>query len=182
MKTGWLTTAIVLSVAPALVSAQPQQASSASVASETSEASKTDNLREKPFIDGRIISAVKAGQRVDIQKRDGSWYFVKTGTKTGWLPMLSVRRTKPVTVATKGSTVQTGRSSTGTIVSTTGVRGFNEETLKAAPFSDSAVAAMEKFRVPVAAQVVAFANAVGVTPQAVPALAVSSPVLNGGRK
>lgn len=146
-------------------------------------AGKNDNLREKPFTDAKIITAIKSGQSVDVQKREGSWYFVKVGKLTGWLPMLSVRRTKTAPAATIGNTVQTGRSSTGAIVNTTGVRGLNEETLKAASFSEEAAASTEKFRVPTAAaDAAAFAAAGGLAAQAVPTLAVKSTSPIGGKK
>ena len=150
-------------------------------AAETAQAGKNDNLREKPFTDGKILLSIKAGQNVDIQKREGSWYFVKVGKTTGWVPMLSVRRAKPAAVATKGSTVQTGRSSTGTIVNTTGVRGLNEETLKTASFSEEAVASAEKNRVS-AGEATAFAAAGGIVTQSVPSLAIPSSVPIGGKK
>lgn len=154
---------------------------SAGTNAEQQQAGKNDNLREKPFIDGKIILAVKSGQSIDVQKREGSWYFVKVGKLTGWLPMLSVRRTKSAPAATTG-TVQTGRSSSGAIVNTTGVRGLNEETLKAASFSEEAVASAEKFRILAAADAAAFSAAGGLTAQAVPTLAVKSTYPIGGKK
>jgi uncharacterized protein YgiM (DUF1202 family) len=151
-------------------------------AAELQQANKNDNLREKPFVDGKILLAIKSGQTVAIQKREGSWYFVMVGKTTGWLPMLSVRRTKPAAVAAKGSTVQTGRSSTGTIVNTTGVRGLNEETLKTASFSEEAVSFAEKYRVLSAADVAAFAVAGGLAAQAVPTLTIKPSTPIGGKK
>jgi uncharacterized protein YgiM (DUF1202 family) len=148
---------------------------------EPAKVSKKDVLREKPFIDAKTVLSVKQGQAVDIQKREGSWYFVKALNKTGWVPMLSVHRTQQAAAATSGSLTKTatGRSATGGVVSTTGVRGLNEETLKNAAFSDSAVAAAEKYRVSSAAAA-AFAKAGGLQAHAVPSLATPLPI--GGKK
>jgi len=142
---------------------------------------KNDNVREKPFIDGKVVIVVKTGQAVDVQKREGSWYFVKVGTKTGWLPMLSVRRTKAA--APVAASRQTGRSSTGSVVNTTGVRGLSEQTLTTAVFSDSAVAAAEKNRV-LPNDAAVFAAAAGITVQAVPTLFIppKTPSIPGGVK
>lgn len=148
---------------------------------ETAQAAKIDNVRDKPFTDGKIITALKKGQTVDIQKREGSWYFVKVGTRTGWVPMMSIHRTTPASAAARGSlsTVATGRSSTGGVVSTTGVRGINEENLKKAVFSDSAVVTAEKYRVPTDSAA-AFARQAGLQAHAVPPL--SAPASTGGKK
>ena len=131
---------------------------------------KSDNLREKPFIDSKAIMLLKKGQTVDIQKREGSWYLLKVRTITGWAPMLSVHRSQPSTVKTGTlSQVSTGRSSTGGVVSTTGVRGLNEENLKTATFSEETVARSEKFRV-TSTGIVAFVSEGGLVKQDIPTL------------
>jgi uncharacterized protein YgiM (DUF1202 family) len=136
--------------------------------------SKNDKLRIKPFIDSKIVSELKAGQKVDIQKRQGSWYFIALGKTTGWTPMLSVHRTTPAATATTGSvaTTATGRSATGKITTTTGVRGLNEDTLSTATFSEEAVAAVEQHRI-TSADAAAFAAAGDVQLQIVPPLVSS---------
>ena len=151
------------------------------IGSEPAQTSKNDNLRQKPFSDAKIVIALKNGQNVDIQKREGSWYFVKSGAKTGWVPMLSIHRTQKAATATAGSlsTVSTGRSSAGGVVSTTGVRGINEETLKKAEFSESAVAAVEKYRV-LKTDAAAFAEAAGLKARTVPSLSSTTSV--GGKQ
>lgn len=111
---------------------------------------KNESLREKPFIDGKIVIPLKQGQNIDIQKREGSWYFVVSQTKKGWVPMLSIRKTKPFQNTSKGTVVavNTGRASSGgSVVNTTGIRGFQAQDLKSATFNDSAITAVEKFRV-----------------------------------
>lgn len=147
---------------------------------EPAQISKNDNLRIKPFIDAKVVLALKKGQAIDIQKRQGSWYFITAGKTTGWAPMLSVHRTAPAATATKGSvaTVATGRSSTGSIVNTTGIRGLNEENLVAATFSEEAAAAMDKNHVTIA-EAEAFMAAGALKPQTVPSLVI--PTSAGGK-
>jgi hypothetical protein len=151
------------------------------VDAEPGSATKNDNLRAKPFIDGKIVAPLKKGAVLDIQKREGSWYFVKAGAKTGYVPMLSVHRTQPAAAVTKGSLSSTasGRSATGGVVSTTGVRGISEENLKSAAFSDSAIAAAEKYRVSLA-DADSFARAGGLKARSVPSL--STTAQKGGNK
>ncbi len=168
MKRAWCMVAVLFSICVATF-AEPAQIS------------KNDKLRLKPFIDAKIVLALAKGQKVDIQKRQGSWYFIAVGKTTGWAPMLSVHRTTPAATATKGSasTVATGRSSTGAVVATTGVRGLNEDSLNTAAFSEEAVAAVEKNRV-AAADAAAFAAAGAMQPKSVPSLVMSKS--KGGKK
>lgn len=116
---------------------------------EPAKVSKADNLYEKPFTDAKVLNKLAAGQQVDIQKRQGSWYQVKAAGKSGWVRMLSVRRTTAAAAVSAGSLSQvaTGRAGTGKIVTTTGVRGLGEETLKETAFNEEAIAAAERFRV-----------------------------------
>ncbi len=133
--------------------------------------SKADNLYEKPFIDAKVVIRLPARQVVDLQKRQGAWYQIKADGRIGWVRMLSVRRTAPATVASSGSLTQvaTGRAGTGQIVSTTGVRGLEEERLQEASFSEAAVAAAERMRVDAAVAGRA-AQEAGLAPRQVPAL------------
>lgn len=138
--------------------------------------SKADNLYEKPFTDARVLGKLTAGQEVDIQKRDGAWYQLRAAGKLGWARLLSVRRTAAATAASAGSVTQvaTGRAGTGKIVATTGVRGLGEEALREAAFSETAIAAAERFRVTpdAAAQL---AREQGLAPRQVPPLPAPSP-------
>jgi hypothetical protein len=148
---------------------------------EPAKVSKVDKLREKPFIDGKVVLTLTVGQAVDIQKRQGSWYFVKVLNKTGWVPMLSVHRTQQAATVSSGSLTNTatGRSSSGGVVSTTGVRGLNEDNLKTASYSEEAVTTAEKNRV-ARDKTAAFASAGGLAAQTVPALC-AQPAKGGAR-
>jgi uncharacterized protein YgiM (DUF1202 family) len=142
---------------------------------------KNDKLRAKPFTDAMVVQTLQAGQAVDIQQRQGSWYFIKIAGKTGWAPMLSIRRSQQAAVASAGSLSQTatGRSSGSGIVSTTGVRGLNEEDLKTAAYSENAVASAEKHRV-ARDSAIAFSAAGALAAQKVPPLS-TSPATGGAQ-
>lgn len=133
--------------------------------------SRSDRFLEKPFSDAKVLGQLTTGQAVDIIKREGAWYQVKNAGKSGWVRMLSVRRTAAAAGASAGSLAQvaTGRAGTGKIVSTTGVRGLGEESLQEAPFSESAIAAAERFRVS-AADAGRFAGEAGLAPRRIPSL------------
>lgn len=140
-------------------------------AAEPAQMSRNDSLRLKPFADAKIVAPLKVGQSVDIQKREGAWYLLTVGKSSGWVPMLSVRRTATAATASAGSLSQTasGRAATGKVVATTGVRGLGEESLKEAAFSESAITAAEKYRVTVK-EAGKFAAAGGLKPRSVPTL------------
>lgn len=98
---------------------------------------KADELKAEPFRDAKTIKALAAGEQLGIVGKEGGWLNVKAGKATGWVKMLSVQQG----AAKKGANdtsgllaLSSGRASTGKIVATTGVRGLNEEELKAAKF------------------------------------------------
>lgn len=124
-------------------------AGSVAIAAETGTLTRAETLRIKPFADAKAVVQAKAGAKVDIVTRNGGWYQVKSAGKTGWVRMLSVRRS----AATSGSSiaglagVASGRTGTGTVTTTTGVRGLDTEELKAATFDEAQVARAESYRV-----------------------------------
>jgi hypothetical protein len=144
-------------------------------AAEPARMGKSDSLREKPFGDARVVGKLAAGQTVEIRKREGGWYQVAAGGKSGWVRMLSVRRTTAAAAVSAGSLSQvaSGRAGTGKIVATTGVRGLSEESLREAAFSEAAVAAAERYRVGTT-EADRFAREGGLRPRQVPALPVPS--------
>lgn len=111
--------------------------------------SRADSLREKPFADARVLAPLPAGSTVSILTRNGGWYQVKAGAKTGWVRMLSVRRV----MGSGGSDlaglarVASGRAGTGTVTTTTGVRGLDSEDLATATFNEAQVEKAEGYRV-----------------------------------
>ena len=103
---------------------------------------KVDELRAEPFRDAKSVGALAAGDKVEIIKKDGGWLQIKSDKGSGWVRMLSVRR-GDARKTTAGSEVAglaglaSGRAGTGKVVATTGIRGLNEEELKAAKYNEA---------------------------------------------
>ncbi|GAB4127691.1 MAG: hypothetical protein Fur0040_10600 [Sideroxydans sp.] len=118
-------------------------------AGEAATMGKADALRAEPYLDAKSIKTLAAGETLQIVGRQGGWYRVKAGTVQGWVRMLSVRKgsTQKGSAATGLLALAAGRGATGKVVATTGVRGLNEEELKAAVFDEAEVARAEDYAV-----------------------------------
>lgn len=114
-------------------------------AAESGTALKDDTLRKEPYADAKATGSLKRNTKVDILAKKGAWLQVKSGSATGWVRLLSVKRgaasTSSETAGVLG--LASGRAGTGKVVSTTGVRGLNEEDLKSAKFSEEEVKQLE---------------------------------------
>ncbi|HSI43308.1 MAG TPA: SH3 domain-containing protein [Methylotenera sp.] len=115
-------------------------------AAEIGSALKTDNIRNEPYADAKVVGTFTRGESVDILKKQGAWLQVKTKKSTGWVRLLSVKRGAASSSGNQISGVlaaANGRAGTGQVVSTTGVRGLSNEDLKAAKFNETEIKAME---------------------------------------
>lgn len=117
-------------------------------AAESGTALKADTLRAEPFADAKEVTALAAGDKVEILKKNGGWLQVKSVRGSGWVRMLSIRKGE----ARKGSgdaagllALASGRAGTGKVVATTGIRGLNEEELKSAKFNEPELKLAESF-------------------------------------
>lgn len=110
---------------------------------------RAETLRSKPFADAAAVVQATSGAKVEIVTRNGGWYQVKTAGKTGWVRMLSVRRTAAATGSSVAGIagVVSGRTGTGKVTTTTGVRGLEAEELKTAAFNAEQIAKVEQYRV-----------------------------------
>ena len=120
------------------------------VAAESGKLRKADVLKAEPFRDAKTISALAAGDKVDILKRQGGWLQVKSSKGSGWVRMLSVRTGEASKSSGAGDAagllgLASGRAGTGKVVATTGIRGLNEEQLKAAKYSESELKLSDSF-------------------------------------
>ena len=119
-------------------------------AAQTATVTRSAELRSTPFGTSKTLQTLPAGAKVDVIKRVGGWYQVKTGSAEGWVRMWLVRFSAPAggfggdSVAVLGS----GRSGSTYTTATTGVRGLSEEEIKNAKPNPAAVAALEKLAVP----------------------------------
>jgi hypothetical protein len=123
---------------------------SAAMAAETGTALKADTIRAEPFGDAKAVATLAKDDKVDILKKDGGWLQVKSAKGKGWVRMLSIRKGD----AKKGSGeaagllgLASGRAGTGKVVATTGIRGLNEEELKAASFNEKELKQAESYAV-----------------------------------
>lgn len=118
------------------------------MAAESGTALKADAMRAEPFGDAKQVATLATGDKVDILKKDGGWLQVKSAKGKGWVRMLSIRKGD----AKKGSgeaagllALSSGRAGTGKVVATTGIRGLNEEELKAARFNETEMKLAESY-------------------------------------
>ena len=107
-------------------------------------------LQAEPYRDAKTILMLAAGDRVDILKRQGGWYQVRSSKGRGWVRMLNVRRgeTSKASAETEISgllSLDSGRAGTGNMVASTGIRGLSEEQLKAAKYSASELKRSDSF-------------------------------------
>jgi uncharacterized protein YgiM (DUF1202 family) len=118
---------------------------SIALAAETGTALKNDTLRKEPYADAKATGSIKRNGKVDILAKKGAWLQIKAGKSTGWVRLLSVKRgaTGTSNEAAGVLGLASGRSGTGQVVSTTGVRGLNEEQLKSAKFNEEEVKQLE---------------------------------------
>lgn len=155
---------------------------SASALADTGTALKTDNLRAEPYTDARTTGKLARGEKLEILGKKGPWLKVKTAKATGWVRLLSVKRTSSTSAANQAAGVlgvATGRAGTGQVVATTGVRGLSEEELKSAKFNEAEVKTLEGYEQS-AAQAQKFAGSGGLKPVKFPYL--SAPVQQGAAK
>lgn len=114
--------------------------SGVALAGEAGSMSKADDMKAEPFRDAKAVKALAAGEKLDILSKQGGWFKVKAGKATGWVHMLSIRKGDAKKGADNASgllALSSGRAGTGKVVATTGVRGLNEEELKAATFNEA---------------------------------------------
>lgn len=117
-------------------------------ATESGSTIKSDTLRAAPYSDAAVIVSLPAATKVEIIKKDGGWMQIKSSQGSGWIRMLSIRRgdTRTGSADLAGlANLASGRSGTGKIVSTTGIRGLNEEELKSARYDDKQLTLAESF-------------------------------------
>ena len=107
---------------------------------------KADKLLAEPFNDAKPAGNLMRGDNVEIIAKKGAWLQIKAKKSTGWVRLLSVKRTSSSVSNSKGILdVASGRAGTGEVVATTGVRGLSAEDLKSAKFSEEEMKAMESY-------------------------------------
>lgn len=109
---------------------------------------KADQLRADAFSDAKVVGSVNKNEAVDILGKKGAWLQIKSQGKSGWVRLLTVKRNNAGSNNVAGVVgVATGRTGTGKVVSTTGIRGLSAEDLKTAQFSESETQKLESYTV-----------------------------------
>lgn len=113
-------------------------------AADTGTVLKADQLRADTFNDAKVVGSVNKNDTVNILAKKGAWLQVQSGSQTGWVRLLTVKRQTASGNNLAGAVnVATGRSGTGKVVSTTGIRGLSAEDLKTAPFNEAEIRSLE---------------------------------------
>ena len=115
------------------------------LAGDVGTALKTDTLRKEPYADAKTVGSLAKNDSVDILSKKGAWLQVKTKKSTGWVRLLSVKRGAASSSGSSVADVASGRTGTGKVVSTTGIRGLSAEELKAAKFNEDEIKRMESY-------------------------------------
>ncbi len=115
------------------------------LAGDTGVALKTDTLRAEPFTDAKSVGSLAKNDSVDILNKKGAWLQIKSKKTTGWVRLLSVKRGAASSSGSSVADVASGRTGTGKVVSTTGIRGLSAEELKAAKFNEDEMKKMESY-------------------------------------
>jgi len=112
---------------------------------ESGTALKADTLRAEPYADAKTAGSIARNDALDILDKKGAWLKVKAPKGSGWVRLLSVKRgaAGKSNEAAGVLSVASGRAGTGQVVSTTGVRGLNEEDLKSAKFNEDETKKLE---------------------------------------
>ena len=123
------------------------------MAAETGVALKADEIRAEPFGDAKSVAKLAANDKVEILGKEGGWLKINSARGKGWVRMLSIRKGDAKKGGNEAAGVlklASGRAGTGKVVATTGIRGLNEEELKAARFDAEEVKLAESYSASVA--------------------------------
>ncbi len=123
--------------------ASPALLSTWALASDAGTALKTDSIRAEPFTDAKTVGNINKNDAVDILNKKGAWLQIKSKSGNGWVRILSVKRGTASSSGSSIADVASGRTGTGKVVSTTGIRGLSAEELKAAKFNEAEMKKME---------------------------------------
>lgn len=108
---------------------------------------KADILRAEPYADAKTAGNLNKNDVVDILAKKGAWLQIKTKSASGWVRILSVKRGGASVSNSSVADIASGRTGTGKVVSTTGIRGLSAEELKAAKFNEDEMKKMESHAV-----------------------------------
>jgi hypothetical protein len=107
---------------------------------------RDERLLATPSASGASVASVSKGSTVEVLARQGGWTQIRSGNRSGWVRILSVRTT--VTSTGVGDIAALGSKREGAqVVAVAGLRGLTEDELKGAKFNAQELARMESYRV-----------------------------------
>ena len=111
-------------------------------------------LRTEPHTDAEVVGQLAIGATADALARRGAWVQVRSGAATGWLYSFNVRFGTVESAASEApqrteSMSLLGRlfgpRQRGSVASTIGIRGLDEEDLKQARFDERQMQTLESY-------------------------------------
>ncbi len=105
---------------------------------------KDEDMKAEPTSSAATVKRVAKGSAVEILARKGGWTEIKTAGKVGWVRILSVKTNASGASAADLAAFTSNRDNSQ-VVAVAGLRGLNEEDLKAAKFDAKELAAMDQF-------------------------------------
>jgi hypothetical protein len=107
-----------------------------------------DTLRAEPLPSSAAVATATRNSRVEVLERRGFWMRIKSGGATGWVKMTGVATDAPAGAGAGSlSSLASGRSGSGNIVSASGTRGLSEAELRGARPDTEAVKQVKKMAV-----------------------------------
>lgn len=119
-------------------------------AAETGNVIRADGIRVEPFRDAKTIATLSVGDKVQIVKKNGGWLQIESSKGKGWVHMLNVRKggaRKSADSIGGLLGMASGRSGTGKVVATTGIRGLDEVELQSAKFNETELNLVESYAI-----------------------------------
>ncbi len=111
---------------------------------------RDDQLRTAASATAAVTAQVPRGANVEVLARQGGWTQIRVGGRTGWVRMLSVRATESTQRDVGGELagvigLGTRQADPSRVVSVAGVRGLNEQDLKAARFDAQELERLDRY-------------------------------------
>jgi hypothetical protein len=124
----------------------------AAVAAEPGYASRDVDLRAEPLSGAPVTGRLEKGARFEILAEQKAWSQVKAGGVTGWTLSFYVMRGEPAQPARMGRRLgelfSLGTERRSETTATIGIRGLDEEDLKAAQFNEPELKRLEALGLP----------------------------------
>jgi hypothetical protein len=111
-------------------------------------------MRAEPQSDAVVIGKIPKGGQFELLKRQMAWAQIASGNQQGWVLFFFLvngsppNQAPPARAMAEALGFASSRQGTGNITSSIGIRGLDEEQLKAAKFNEPELRKLETFLVP----------------------------------